>query len=153
MMLPPMIPTKSLMTVSTGTMISAARTRGVTSFLIGSVPSVLSASICSVTRIDPICAAIPEPTRPATIRPANTGPSSRIMDAETRWPMYIVAPKVLSCTDDCRASTMPVNSPVTSTMPSDLTPISSICWMTSCAVERSREDEAKRLTGEDEILL
>ena len=76
-------------------MISAASTRGVTSFLIGSVPSVLSASICSVTRIEPSCAAMPEPTRPATISPASTGPSSRIIDAETRRPMYIVAPKRL----------------------------------------------------------
>ena len=47
--------------------------------------------------------------------------------------MYIVAPKVLSCTDDWSASTMPVNKPVSSTMPSDFTPISSICCMTSCA--------------------
>ena len=47
--------------------------------------------------------------------------------------MYIVAPNVLSCTDDCSASTMPVKKPVSSTMPSDLTPISSICWTTSCA--------------------
>ena len=98
--LPPMIPTKSLMTVSTGTMIRAASTRGVTSFLIGSVPSVFNASICSVTRMEPSCAAIPDPTRPATISPASTGPSSRIIDAETRLPMYIVAPNVLSCTDD-----------------------------------------------------
>jgi len=45
--------------------------------------------------------------------------------------MYIPAPNVLSCTEDCSASTMPVNSPVSSTMPSDFTPISSICWTTS----------------------
>ena len=87
----------------------------------------LSASICSVTRIEPNCAAIPEPTRPATINPASTGPSSRIIDADTRLPMYIVAPNVLSCTDDCSASTIPVNNPVSMTIPSDLTPISSIC--------------------------
>src|SRR3954469_3965611 len=75
MTLPPRMPTKSLMTVSTGSITSAAMTRGVTSFLIGSVPSVLRASICSVTRIEPIWAAMPEPTRPATMRPASTGPS------------------------------------------------------------------------------
>ena len=88
------------MIVSTGSMISAASTRGVTSFLIGSVPSVFSASICSVTFIDPSWAAMPEPTRPATIRPASTGPSSRIIDAETRRPMYIEAPNVCSWTAD-----------------------------------------------------
>ncbi len=47
--------------------------------------------------------------------------------------MYIVAPNVLQLHDDCSASTMPVNRPVSSTMPSDFTPISSICWTTSCA--------------------
>jgi phospholipid/cholesterol/gamma-HCH transport system permease protein len=110
----------------------AASTRGVTSFLIGSVPRVLRASICSVTRMDPIWAAIPEPTRPATISPASTGPSSRIIDPATRRPMYIVAPNWAICTLDCSASTIPVKNPVSSTMPSDFTPISSICWMRSC---------------------
>ena len=57
--------------------------------------------------------------------------------------MYIVAPNVLSCTVDCSASTMPVKKPVSSTMPSDFTPISSICCTRSCAVERAREDEAQ----------
>src|SRR5205085_1659090 len=65
----------------------AAGGRGVTSFLIGSVPSVLSASICSVTRIDPSGAAIPDPTLPATIKPASTGPSSRTIDPAIRRPI------------------------------------------------------------------
>ena len=77
--------------------------------------------------MEPSCAAIPDPTRPATINPASTGPSSRIIEAETRLPMYIVAPNVLSCTDDCSANTIPVNSPVNNTIPSDFTPIASIC--------------------------
>ena len=47
--------------------------------------------------------------------------------------MYIVAPNVLSCTDDWSASTIPVKKPVSSTMPSDCTPISSICWTRSPA--------------------
>ena len=57
--------------------------------------------------------------------------------------MYIVAPNVLSCTDDWSASTMPVKKPVSRTMPSDLTPIASICWTRSLRVERAREDEAQ----------
>ena len=64
MTLPPPMPTVSLRIVSTGIMTSAAMRRGTTSFLMGSTPSVLSASICSVTRIDPICAAIPDPDAP-----------------------------------------------------------------------------------------
>ena len=120
------------MIVSTGTMIRAASTRGVASFLMGSVPSVLRASICSVTFIEPSWAAMPEPTRPATMRPASTGPSSRIMEPATRRPKYIDAPKVWSCTLDCSASTIPVKRPVSNTIPRDFTPISSICWMTSC---------------------
>ena len=41
--------------------------------------SVVSASICSVTRMVPISAAMALDTRPATIRPPSTGPSSRTM--------------------------------------------------------------------------
>ena len=40
----------------------------------------LSASICSVTRIVPSSAAIALPTRPASIVAASTGPSSRTSD-------------------------------------------------------------------------
>src|SRR2546430_9512952 len=41
----------------------------------GLVESVVSASICSVTRMVPISAAIDAPMRPATIKPASTGRS------------------------------------------------------------------------------
>ena len=41
------------------------------------------ASICSVTVIVPISAAIDEATRAATIRPPSTGPSSRAMPMAT----------------------------------------------------------------------
>ncbi len=85
--MPPKIATASVMIVSTGSMISAASSLGVTSFLIGSVPITLSASICSVTFIEPSWAAIPAPTRPATIRAVSTGPSSRTALAPTSRPM------------------------------------------------------------------
>ena len=97
--LPPPIPTVSLRIVSTRIITLAAIRRGVTSFLIGSVPSVLRASICSVTRIEPICAAIPDPTRPATRIAASTGPSSRLIDPVTRGHMFIVAPNGAICTE------------------------------------------------------
>mgnify|MGYP004355919041 CR=1 FL=1 len=41
------------------------------------------ASICSVTRIVPISAAIEAPTRPATIKPAKIGASSRVIERDT----------------------------------------------------------------------
>ena len=54
--------------------------RGATRYLSGLVESVVSASICSVTRMVPISAAMAAPMRPATIRPASTGPSSRVIE-------------------------------------------------------------------------
>ena len=60
-----------------------ATRRGTTRYLNGLVESVVSASICSVTRMVPISAAMAAPTRPATIRPAITGPSSRVIDSTT----------------------------------------------------------------------
>ncbi len=66
-----------------GIEITAAISLGTTRYLIGLVASVVSASICSVTRIVPISAAMAAATRPATIRPAITGPSSRVMPTST----------------------------------------------------------------------
>ena len=57
-----------------------ASTRGMTRRLIGSVPSARIASICWVTFIEPTSAAMPEPTRPASIKQVSTGPSSRRID-------------------------------------------------------------------------
>ena len=55
-------------------MTTPAMRRGPTRYLNGLVESVTSASICSVTRMVPSSAAIEAPTRPATMRPASTGP-------------------------------------------------------------------------------
>ena len=60
-----------------------ASSRGATRYFIGLVDSVDSASIWSVTRMVPISAAMAAPMRPATIRPASTGPSSRVIDSTT----------------------------------------------------------------------
>ena len=60
-----------------------ASRRGATRYFIGLVDSVVSASIWSVTRMVPISAAIAAPMRPATISPASTGPSSRVIDSTT----------------------------------------------------------------------
>jgi len=59
----------------------------------GLVDSVVSASICSVTRMVPISAAIAAPMRPATMRPASTGPSSRVSETTTTFGMALSAEK------------------------------------------------------------
>ena len=74
---------------------------------------------------------MPEPTRPATIRPVSTGPSSFTIDALTSRPTIERAPNWSSVMPDCSASTMPVKMPVSSTTVSDPMPIASNCWTTS----------------------
>ena len=78
-----MIPMLSPTATSAGTASVAARRRGATRYFIGFVDSVVSASICSVTFIVPISAAMEEATRAATISPPSTGPSSRAMPMAT----------------------------------------------------------------------
>ena len=59
--------------VRIGMAITAATMRGTTRYFTGLVASVVNASICSVTFMVPISAAMAAPTRPAIIRPAITG--------------------------------------------------------------------------------
>ena len=73
----------SAIRTSSGSTAVPARSRGAIRYLKGLVASVVRASICSVTRMVPISAAIAAPTRPATIRPARTGPSSRVIETTT----------------------------------------------------------------------
>ena len=80
---PPSTPRISATTTSIGSATMPASSRGATRYFIGLVDSVDSASIWSVTRIVPISAAIAAPMRPATISPASTGPSSRVIDSTT----------------------------------------------------------------------
>ena len=63
-----------------------ATTRGVTRYWIGSTAKVVSASICSVMRIDPSSVAMPEPARAVIIRPVNTGASSCASEMPTVAP-------------------------------------------------------------------
>ena len=62
----------------------------------GSVPRARIALICSVTSIEPSSDAMPDPTRPATISDASTGPSSRTRDTETSPPVNPTAPNLES---------------------------------------------------------
>ncbi len=115
MMKPPITPNTSATTTSSGRAISPASNRGATRYFIGLVESVLSASIWSVTRMVPISAAIAAPTRPATISPASTGPSSRVIDSTTSEATALSAENRDSPIEDCSASTMPVNTAVNAT--------------------------------------
>jgi hypothetical protein len=50
------------------------------------------ASICCETTIEPSSAAMAEATRPATISPVKTGPSSRTNAVATSRPVWSCAP-------------------------------------------------------------
>ena len=58
----------------------------------GFVPSADKASICSVTRIVPSSAAIDEPTRPASMVAASTGPSSFTIEMLITEPSRVARP-------------------------------------------------------------
>ena len=89
---PPPMPTASARSVNSGSIVTSATSRGATSLRTGSVPSARIASICCETTIEPSSAAMAEPTRPAIIRPASTGPSSRTSEVETSSPIWSCAP-------------------------------------------------------------
>ena len=78
-----MMPMASPTATSTGIDNVAASTRGTARYFKGLVDSVTSASICSVTFIVPISAAMDDATRAATISPPSTGPNSRAMPMAT----------------------------------------------------------------------
>src|SRR5688572_2222129 len=102
---PPSMPTVFATTVRIGHMMKPASTRGTTSLRIGSVPSARKAAICSVTIIEPSSAAIPEPTRPASINAVSTGPSSLIIEALISRPTNGRAPNSSSAMPDRSART------------------------------------------------
>src|SRR5690554_7249218 len=65
---------------SNGSIKVTANIRVTTKYLNGFVPEISIASICSVTRIEPSSAPIPEPILPAQIRAIITGPISLTID-------------------------------------------------------------------------
>ena len=80
---PPMMPIISPIATNMGRDSVAANTRGTVRYFIGFVDKVVKASICSVTFIVPISAAMLADTLPATIRPPRTGPNSRTIPMAT----------------------------------------------------------------------
>ena len=87
----------------------------------------LRASTCSVTFMVPISAAMADPTRPASISPVMTGPSSRNMPTATTAPPMVSILTVWSWNRVWASSTAPVNAPVMMTTGWDCTPIFAIC--------------------------
>ncbi len=68
-----------------------ARKRGTTRKSIGSAALILSASSCSVTAIDPISAAIPAPTRVASIIAPMSGAKFRTSSSANEAPSWLVS--------------------------------------------------------------
>ena len=79
-----MMPMRLAYRVSSGSMTMSAITRGSTRKSIGLIPSVLSASISSLTFIVPRWAAYAAPVRPAIMIPVMIGAISRTIATATR---------------------------------------------------------------------
>ena len=76
-----------------------------------------------MTRIVPSSAAIAEPTRPASIVAARTGPSSLTSEMLITEPSRVSIPIAANCRWAWTARTMPMNVPVTATTGMLRTPI------------------------------
>ena len=74
--------------------------------------SVLSASICSVTLIVAISAAIEEPTLAEIIKPVKTGPNSLVKVKTTILGIAASAENLEKPVYDCKARTIPEKIPV-----------------------------------------
>src|SRR5690606_9763387 len=102
-----------------------------------------SASICSVTRIEPISAAMFAPTRPARARPVSTGPSSRITVFATSVPTKESGIAPVNVYDACSERTMPVNAAMNIAIGTDSTP-SRAMWVTTCSAQVPTSRTARR---------
>ncbi len=101
----------------------AANTRVTTRYLKGFVPETSMASICSVTRMDPISAPMPEPILPAQINAVMIGPISRIIETLTIAGIQEAAPNCSKVGRDCNVKTSPIINPVVATRNKERFPI------------------------------
>ncbi|MNT13631.1 hypothetical protein D3C72_1486070 [compost metagenome] len=99
----------------TGSIKVVAMIRVTTKYLKGLVPDTSIASICSVTRIEPSSAPIPEPILPAQIKAVIIGPISRIIEILTIDGIQETAPNSIRVGRDCKSKTNPIINPVTAT--------------------------------------
>ena len=100
-----------------------ASIRVTTRYLKGFVPETSMASICSVTRMEPNSAPIPEPILPAQIKAVIMGPISLIIEILTIDGIQETAPNSCSVGLDCRSKTKPIINPVTATKRRERLPI------------------------------
>ena len=93
--------------VMIGIMMIVATIRGVTRYWIGLTANVVSASICSVMRIEPSSVAMPEPARAVIMSAVNTGASSCASEmptvAPTKRSWLKMRSAVIACCADDRA--------------------------------------------------
>ena len=94
---PPASPMASAITVSRGSAMMSASTRGTASSSIGFIPMARNASVSSLSCMTPISAAKALPDRPATMMAVNSTPISRSTEMVTRSTTKMSAPKRLSC--------------------------------------------------------
>lgn len=99
-----------------------AKIRVTTKYLKGLFPDTYIASICSVTRMEPNSAPIPEAIRPAQIRAVITGPISLTIDIPTIFGIHETAPNSIRVGRDCKVSTKPKIKPVNPTKNQESTP-------------------------------
>ena len=92
---------------------------GAIKYCIGLVPNVPNASICSVTLIVAISAAIFAPIRPATIKPVNTGPNSRVIEVNTTRATVVSELNSENPLKVCNAKTIPEKKVVNPTTGSE----------------------------------
>ncbi len=127
---PPSSPERSPTATSNGSTTTVATTRGVISLRMGSIPNPRMASTCSVTTIEPSSEAMAVAFRPEISRAVNTGPNSRSSASETASPVRAVSPKRVNCAAEFKTTAPPTQSSATTTIRSEPTPITSICWIT-----------------------
>src|SRR5690242_12402096 len=107
---------------SIGSISVVASTLVTIKYLNGFVPETSMASICSVTRIDPNSAPMPEPILPAQISAVITGEISRTSDTATIEGRSDSAPNSTKVGRDWMVSTNPIINAVIATSGSDLYP-------------------------------
>ena len=118
--------------VSTAVITSDARKRGTTRYSIGSTPHMRSASTCSVTIMVPISAAMPAPTRVASIIAVSDGPNSWIKIFTNSPPTCDRSPVMRPiCRQVWNTSTMPMKPSVTAMNSTERLPTWYICRSTS----------------------
>ena len=104
--------------------IMVAMTRETTRYLKGFMAETSIASICSVTRMEPNSAPMPEPTLPAQINAVTNGPNAFIMAIPIKEGNHEAAPNSNSAGRDCLVKTMPIIKPVSVMSGSAFIPIS-----------------------------